>query len=97
MNASEALTHIDELLSVAETEGAARPEDYEAFEVITDCVTSLRVLLTRPSNYSEDAKKTEDGYTLTPLQIAERNARMALNGRSVVRRKKMKQAATQHK
>lgn len=34
MTALEVLQHVEELLTVAEDEGATRPEDYEALEVL---------------------------------------------------------------
>jgi len=39
-----------------------------------DLIGALKLLLSHPSDDAFDAIDTDDGYTLTPLQIAERNA-----------------------
>lgn len=47
--------------------------------LLENAVETLKVLLSHPSDDCFDAVETADGlYLLTPLQIAERNARKAL-------------------
>jgi len=44
-------------------------------KINADLLEALKLLLSHPSNDYLDAVDTEDGYTLTPLAIAERKAK----------------------
>ncbi len=47
---------------------------YDAVEANKELAEALEELLSHPSDEYEDAIDTDDGYTLTPLGIAERKA-----------------------